>query len=163
MFGVDTSDGSEHSYTEIVDALRQHGAQPRTDMKELWRRIAFSILITNVDDHLHNHGFLHTRPGQWTLAPAFDVNPFPERLRELKTWISEDTGPEASIEALMSAAPYFRIDRDAAVWILAEVERATGRWRQVGHSIGMSTRELDQFVDAFEHHEREVASALIVG
>lgn len=161
MLGVDTSDGSEHSYTEIVDALRQHGAQPQTDIEELWRRIAFSILITNVDDHLHNHGFLHTQLGQWKLAPAFDVNPFPERVRELKTWISEDTGPAASVEALMSVAPYFRIDRDAAIRILAEVERATSRWRQVGHSIGISNRELDQFVDAFENPEREIATELM--
>ncbi len=157
MLGADTSDGSEHAYTEIVDALRQQGARPQADIEELWRRIAFSILITNVDDHLQNHGFLHGQQGHWTLAPAFDVNPFPERVRELKTWISEDTGPEASIEALMSVAPYFRIDHGAAVRILAEVERATGRWRQVGHSIGMSDRELEQFVDAFEHRERDLA------
>lgn len=157
MLGVDTSDGSEHSYTEIVDVLRQFGARTQADIEELWRRIAFSILITNVDDHLHNHGFLHAQQGQWTLAPAFDVNPFPERVRELKTWISEDTGPEASVEALLSVAPYFRIDRDTAVRILLEVERATSRWRQVGHAIGMSNRELDQFADAFEHRERDLA------
>lgn len=161
MLGVDTSDGGEHSYTEIVDALRQHGAQPQTDIEELWRRIAFSILITNVDDHLHNHGFLHVQLGQWTLAPAFDINPFPERVRELKTWISEDTGPEASIEALMSVAPYFRIDRDAVIRILTEVEQATSRWRQVGHAIGMSNSELNQFVDAFEHRERDVARNIV--
>ncbi|MGB4859628.1 MAG: type II toxin-antitoxin system HipA family toxin, partial [Dokdonella sp.] len=102
MLGVETGDPNEHSYTEIVDALRQHGAQAKIDIEELWRRIAFSILITNVDDHLHNHGFLHARNGQWKLAPAFDINPFPERARELKTWISEETGPSASIDALMS-------------------------------------------------------------
>ncbi len=161
MLGVDTADGSEHSYTEIVEVLRQVGARTQADIEELWRRIAFSILITNVDDHLHNHGFLHRQRGQWTLAPAFDVNPFPERARELKTWISEDAGPEASIGALMSVAPYFRIDRGAAIRILAEVERATSRWRQVGHSIGMSHRELDQFVDAFEHRERDIAQNIV--
>lgn len=161
MLGVDTSDDSEHAYTEIVDALRQQGIRPQADIEELWRRIAFSILINNVDDHLHNHGFLHVQQGQWTLAPAFDVNPFPERARELKTWISEDTGPEASIEALQSVAPYFRIDRDAAIRILAEVEQATGRWRQVGHSIGMSHRELDQFADAFEHRERDYVRNIV--
>jgi serine/threonine-protein kinase HipA len=154
LLGVDTGDGSEHSYTEIVDALRQHGARPQADIEELWRRIAFSILISNVDDHLHNHGFLHRQRGQWILAPAFDVNPFPERARELKTWISADPGPDASIDALMSVAPYFRINHDAAVRILSEVERATRQWRQAGAAIGMSNRELDQFVDAFEHRER---------
>ena len=37
----------------------------------------------------------HASRGQWRLAPAFDLNPFPDRVRELKTWISEDTGREA--------------------------------------------------------------------
>lgn len=156
MPGVDTSNGSEHGYTEIVDALRQHGAQPQADMEELWRRIAFSILITNADDRLHNHGFPHARLGQWTLAPVFDIDPFPERIRELKTRISEDTGPEASIGAPMSVAPYFRIDRDAAIRIPADAERATGRWRQVGQSLGMSNRELDQLVDAFRTRESAI-------
>lgn len=163
MLGADTSEANEHSYTEIVDALRQHGAQPQADIEELWRRVAFSILITNVDDHLHNHGFLHVQHGQWSLAPAFDINPFPERIRELKTWISEDTGPEASIAALMSVAPYFRIDRDTAIRILTDVQRAVDRWRQIGRLIGMCDRELDQFADAFEHRERNAVLALTGG
>ena len=63
MIGADGDEAVEHTYAEIVDALRQHGAQPQADIEELWRRIAFSILITNVDDHLHNHGFwLETSP-----------------------------------------------------------------------------------------------------
>ena len=60
----------------------------------VWQRIAFSILIDNVDDHLHNHGFLYVAADQWRLSPAFDVNPFPDRVRELKTWITEETGPK---------------------------------------------------------------------
>lgn len=161
LLGADPSDGSEHTYTEIVDALRQHGARAQPDIEELWRRIAFSILITNVDDHLHNHGFLHSHGGQWTLAPAFDINPFPERARELKTWISEDTGPEASIDALMSVAPYFRLSRNAALGIVQEVEAATRTWRAMGQAIGMSPRELDPFEDAFEHRERDQARRLV--
>ncbi len=157
MLGAEPGDHGEHAYTEIVDALRQHGAVPIADIEELWRRIAFSILITNVDDHLLNHGFLHVERGQWRLAPAFDINPFPERLRELKTWVSEDTGPEASIDALMSVLPYFRIAKDRAQAILAEVEAAVSEWRAEGARIGMSSAELDDFIDAFEHEERHAA------
>ncbi len=157
MLGAEPGDHGEHAYTEIVDALRQHGASPTVDIEELWRRIAFSILITNVDDHLLNHGFLHVERGQWRLAPAFDINPFPERLRELKTWISEDTGPEASIDALISVLPYFRIAKDRAQAILTEVEAAVSEWRAEGARIGMSSAELDNFIDAFEHEERQAA------
>ena len=154
MLGVEPSDPREHAYTDIADALRRHGASPQKDIEELWRRIAFSILITNVDDHLLNHGFLHVGRGQWRLAPAFDLNPFPDRVRELKTWISPETGPEASIDALLSVAPYFRVKRPRAKAILAQVEGAVAGWRTEGRALGMTNRELDAFADAFEHAER---------
>jgi serine/threonine-protein kinase HipA len=157
MLGEHSADSTEHAYTEIVDALRQYGADAQSDIEELWRRIAFYILITNVDDHLHNHGFLHVAHGQWRLAPAFDVNPFPDRVRELKTWISEETGPETSIEALMSIAPYFKIELETARRFLAKVERAVAGWRNTGREIGMNIKELDQFAEAFEHAERTAA------
>ena len=157
LLGADPADSQEHFYTEMVDALRIHGADAQADIEELWRRMAYFVLITNVDDHLHNHGFLHASRGQWRLAPAFDLNPFPDRVRELKTWISEDTGPEATTEALLSVLPYFRISRERANEILSRIERALSQWRETGLALGMTKQELDQFAEAFEHHEREAA------
>jgi serine/threonine-protein kinase HipA len=75
----------------------------------------------------------------------------------LKTWVSEDAGPEATIEALMSVLPYFRISTPRARQMLREVERAGSQWGSMGRSLGMSTQELDQFADAFEHEERTAA------
>jgi serine/threonine-protein kinase HipA len=161
MLGAEPGDHGEHAYTELVDALRQNGANPNADIEELWRRIAFSILITNVDDHLLNHGFLHVERGHWRLSPAFDINPFPERQRELKTWVSEDTGPEATIEALMSVLPYFRIAPERAITIMSEVEAAVSIWRQEGAKLGMTAEELDGFEDAFEHAERSTCQSKI--
>lgn len=157
LLGADTTVVREHFYTEIADAIRVHGAEVSNDIEELWRRMAFSILITNVDDHLHNHGFLHQHHGQWRLAPAFDLNPFPERARELKTWISADTGPEATIDALMSVTGYFRISLDQARRILTEVEHAVSHWRDHGRTLGMKDGELEAFAEAFEHPERNAA------
>jgi serine/threonine-protein kinase HipA len=161
MLGAEPGDHGEHSYTEIVDALRRYGHEPLADIEELWRRIAFSILITNVDDHLLNHGFLHVTRGQWRLSPAFDINPFPERLRELKTWISEETGPEASIDALMSVTAYFQITPERARTILAEVEHAVSGWREEGRGLGMTSIECEAFADAFEHRERNMIRKLL--
>jgi len=151
LLGVERDDPSEHSYTEIVDALRIYGAAAQNDIEELWRRVAFSVVINNVDDHLHNHGFLHVEGGKWRLSPAFDLNPFPDRVRELKTWLSEETGPEASVDALMSVTPYFRISPQRAKAFFRDVTRAVSRWREEGRAIGMTDIQLDQFADAFEH------------
>ncbi|MGH7997332.1 MAG: type II toxin-antitoxin system HipA family toxin [Opitutaceae bacterium] len=157
LLGVESTDAQEHAYTEIVDALRVNGAAAQADIEELWRRMAYSVLITNVDDHLHNHGFLHAERGLWRLAPAFDLNPFPDRARELKTWMSADTGPEATIEALMSVIAYFRLPLPRAKEILREVDRAVAGWREVGRALGMSDRDLENYADAFEHPERAAA------
>ncbi len=151
LLGAERDDPAEHTYTEIVDALRVYGHDAQSDIEELFRRIAFSILINNVDDHLHNHGFLHVGYGQWCLAPAFDINPFPDRLPELKTWISYDTGPEASLAALHGEASYFRIKPTQSEAIIGEVIAAVAEWRHFGSRIGMTTVELDAFEDAFVH------------
>ena len=67
MIGAD--DNESHSYLELMDALRQYGAAPTEDGIELWRRIVFSILISNTDDHLRNHGFLFEGQAGWRLSP----------------------------------------------------------------------------------------------
>lgn len=150
MLGAERDDPTEHTYEEIVDVLRVHGSRAQLDIEELFRRIAFSVAINNVDDHLQNHGFLHVGAGQWRLSPAFDVNPFPDRVRELKTWIAEEVGPEASLDALLSVAPYFRLDARRAGDIIGSVCAAVATWRKVGAQIGMTSGELDAFADAFE-------------
>lgn len=150
-------DPGPRTYTKMVDAIRIHGATPQADIEELWRRIAFFILITNVDDHLHHHGFLRSERESWRLAPAFDVNAIPGKPRELKTWLSKETGPAATVEALMSAVPYFGLKLDRARLVLGEVEAAVAKWRDRGADLGMTTVELDQFAGAFEHEERIAA------
>ncbi len=147
----------EHAYTELADVIRQSSADAAADLEELWRRVAFSILITNVDDHLHNHGFLHVDGALWRLAPAFDVNPFPDRSRELKTWISEEAGPAASLTSLIDTARYFGLTPQRAMQVVGDVERAVAGWRHEATKLGFTNDEIDSFAPAFEHDEREVA------
>ncbi len=154
MLALPPGDSGEHAYTEIADVIRQRSADAAADLEELWRRIAFSILINNVDDHLHNHGFLHVDGELWRLSPAFDVNPFPDRARELKTWISEETGPEASIDALMSIVRYFGLSAGRAAVVLGQVEHAVAGWREVAAALGFTADEAESFADAFEHEAR---------
>jgi len=157
MLGVARGDPTEHSYTELADVIRQLSADAMRDLAELWRRVAFSILITNVDDHLRNHGFLHVQGALWRLSPAFDVNPFPGRVRELKTWISDAAGPSASIDALVGAASYFGLTAARAADILREVEAAVSTWRAQARTLGCTPAETDALAEAFEHEERERA------
>jgi len=149
----------DYSYFEIADAIRTYCASPTPNVRQLWRRLVFNLLITNVDDHLQNHGFLSVGCGQWRLAPAFDLNPFPDKNRESKTWLSPDTGPIDSLAMLMEAAAYFSLTPDDALQVLAEVYVAVAHWRTEARSaaVGLSAHELDDFASAFEHEARHDA------
>ena len=153
----------DRSYTEIADAIRAHGHAPTQDVQQLWRRLVFNLLITNVDDHLQNHGFLHVGRGLWRLAPAFDVNPFPDKDRESKTWLSEQDGPITDVQMLLARAAYFALDRNQALAILAEVHAAVSNWRQLALSpeVGLRLAELDDFAPAFDHEQMQVAATLL--
>jgi len=153
----------DRSYTEIADAIRSHGHAPTRDLRQLWRRLVFNLLITNVDDHLQNHGFLHVEHGLWRLAPAFDINPFPDKERESKTWLSEEDGPITDVHMLLARAPYFALDKEQATTILAEVHAAVANWRQIAldTKVGLRTNELDDFAAAFEHGQMDAATALL--
>jgi serine/threonine-protein kinase HipA len=153
----------ERSYTEVADVIRAKCANPNDDAQQLWRRLVFNLLITNVDDHLQNLGFLYTGQGQWRLAPAFDVNPFPDKDRESKTWLGEDTGPITSLNMLMAQADYFGLDPIRALKVLAEVYAAVRQWRTVALTpeVGLVSTELEEFAPAFEHADMDAARHLL--
>jgi serine/threonine-protein kinase HipA len=149
---LQTNREEEHSYTEMIDVMRTQCANFTHDIHELWRRLVFNHLITNVDDHLQNIGFLYSGHNQWRLAPAFDLNPFPDKDPESKTWLSEDSGPITSIKQLLGQAVRFELSPSQAQNILEEVTSAVKRWKDIAISaeVGMQAHELQDFKAAFE-------------
>ena len=160
---LQASRAEDHAYTEIADTILARSIQPRQDLQELWRRMVFNLLITNVDDHVQNHGFLHVAHGQWRLAPAFDINPFPDKDQELKLWLDESYGPVDSIAAIVERASYFRLDAATSRRVLGEVVTAVLGWRQVATSaaVGMSHQDLADFAPAFENGQMRIAQTLL--
>jgi serine/threonine-protein kinase HipA len=152
------NDRETRSYMEFADVLRQHGAAPKMDMQALWRRIVFSILISNTDDHLRNHGFLYAGPSGWRLAPAYDLNPVPTDIkpRVLTTAIDLDDGT-ASLERALEVAVYFETDAKTARAIAAEVGQAVAGWREEAARLGLTPAEIDRMASAFEHDDLHAA------
>lgn len=149
---LQASRDEERSYFEIADIIRAHCAEPNKDLQQLWRRMLFNLLITNVDDHLQNHGFLHVGKGQWRLAPAFDINPFPDKDRESKTWLSEQDGPIVDVATLLARCAYFALTPSQAQDVLAEVVTAVTGWKTLALSVavGLKVNEVNDFAHAFD-------------
>lgn len=161
MAMMSAKDGEQGSYPEIVDSLVQHGAQAKTDARALYRRVVFNVLISNVDDHLRNHGFLWLGKNGWSLSPAYDLNPMPSdiKARVLTTNISLDEAT-CSLDLLESAAEYFSLSLAQARAIIKEVALVTSRWRNIAKEVGARSAEIQRMASAFEHDELKRAIVL---
>lgn len=154
-------DRQSRRYLEIADSLRQYGASPNSDIQQLWRRIAFNVLISNTDDHLRNHGFLYEGGAGWRLAPAYDLNPVPAEIKSriLSTSISFDSA-EASLELAFEVAEEFGLKPDEAKTVAREVGAAASQWRQTAKQLDIPEKAISKMASAFEHSDLEMARAL---
>jgi serine/threonine-protein kinase HipA len=150
------------AYTLLADGIRQFGNDVPGDLRELWRRMVFSLLASNYDDHLRNHGFLMHEPGRWSLSPAYDINPVPEvdRVHINKTAISEDQD-EPSVANALAAAPRFGLKVTKSKKILREVLTAVSGWRKTGKQLHLKASVLDSYASAFEHPLMDEARRLM--
>lgn len=143
-------DNEQHSYLEMAYALAQNGASPEEDMKELWRRIVFTIMVSNTDDHLRNHGFVYERYKGWRLSPAYDINPTPLEIAPHMLTTSIDFNDNAaSLETAIRVHKEFRLKKEEALLIIEAVASSVKQWRFVASSFGLSKQECDRMSSAF--------------
>ncbi|MGE4553792.1 MAG: type II toxin-antitoxin system HipA family toxin [Desulfovibrionaceae bacterium] len=154
MSMVQRTDGERGSYLEIAEALHRHGASATADLQDLWRRMVFNILVSNVDDHLRNHGFLYRGSGGWTLSPVFDLEPMPahKKARELQTYITLDDGT-ATLDLAYEVAGEFGLRMPAARDMACRVASAVRDWERTATGLGASSRETETMRSAFDHQE----------
>ena len=149
MLNAIDNDSQTHSYLDIADAIRQNGATPKEDLKELWKRIVFSILISNTDDHLRNHGFLYVNEAGWKLSPLYDVNPSCDNKNVLSTYITE-TDNSQSLDLALEVCEYFEISIENAKIIILDMKNKIKNWKTVAKQFGLSKSEIDKMEVAFK-------------
>lgn len=144
--GDDASTGA--SYLEIARVLIDHGAQTDTDLRELWLRIVFNLLVSNSDDHLRNHGFILVPSRGWRMSEAYDMNPVPGS-HGLKLNISEADNA-MDLDLAQSVAPYFRVSVADANAIIERCQTVVAQWPRIANRLGLSAREQEDMAPAFQ-------------
>lgn len=142
--GNNSQDGT--SYLDIAGAIMQNGSHPGEDLRELWKRIVFSIAVTNTDDHLRNHGFLFDGKGL-RLSPVYDVNPNPDG-----TGLSlniDETDNALDFDVAVSAAKYFGIKKDDAQKTVKEIQSHVSRWKSIAEKYGVPRSEIIRMETCF--------------
>lgn len=163
MLGLKDGDKRNASYPYLVEALQEHGDKSSQDTSELFRRMVLSILISNVDDHLRNHGFLWEPEFKgWRLSPAYDLNPVPRDVKPgvLSTNISLDEATCSIDLARESGEEFFGLSLAEVNSIVREVAWAVAQWRQVAQRLQIRQSEIGRMASAFEHDQLKLALAV---
>ena len=143
--GANATDGS--SYLELVSFLKANGANPMEDIEELWKRLVFSMAVSNTDDHFRNHGFILSNHG-WRLSPLYDVNP--DLYGEYLSLNVNETESSIDINLAIDSAKYYGLEKDKAVNIAKGIETVVrDNWRELAKKNGISRSEIERMAPAF--------------
>ena len=142
--GINFQDGA--SYLELAEFIIKSGANVNSDLEELFKRIVFSICVSNTDDHLRNHGFILT-PNGWILSPAFDINPNPKGIG-LKLNITTNDN-SLNLDLATEISTYFRLTDIQANEIIKNTVNTVSQWKQVAMKYKISKEEIDIMSSAF--------------
>lgn len=153
----------ELSYAGLVDVLRLGGASSSLEQKkrEIFRRMAFNILIENTDDHEKNHAFIHTEQG-WELSPAYDLVPLTQGLTQQQFGVGKH-GANSTLANALSDCARFGMTRDEAVEEWFFVAGKIKRWKDFFSSRGVSSGDIDYistFLDSDERRAMRSRAAL---
>ena len=148
------------TYEDIAMQMRAHAQNAGAQMAELYRRMLFTVLIHNTDDHLRNHGFLRGASG-WQLSPAYDINPEHRAGRTLQTPISAIHGSDASVRSVLDAAEFFDVRPKGARYLARDMaQHIAKRWRPLGGELGMTSRDTNAVAAAIETSDLKYAADL---
>ena len=149
--GASASDGS--SYLDLVSFIKSKGAAPKEDLRELWKRIVFSMAVSNNDDHLRNHGFILTDQG-WRLSPMYDVNPniYGDNLSLNVSQFDS----RISFSLALETAKYYGLEMSEAIDIIDEIKTIVHEcWQQVAIGHGLSLSAIEYMRPAFTMEYKE--------
>lgn len=135
-----------NGYLDIVDFILQHCCNVEANLRQLYRRVVFSIAIGNSDDHFRNHGFLLTPKG-WTLSPAYDLNP---TFNDHQSLLINATTNRSDLQLLLASSEEYMIGKEEATHIIEEVKDGVSQWRSMATRLGIAKREIDLFAQVFE-------------
>lgn len=138
------------SYVLLAEEVRRIVAEPKKDTPELFRRMCFNAMISNLDDHPRNHAVI-AKEEHWKLSPAYDLTPSPVIAQDRRDLAMEagDLGRYVNVKNLLSQHARFLLDKEEAEKILNEIKGQVGKWYDVVRACGVSQQDAETIRSAF--------------
>lgn len=140
----------EYSYAEVAAQLRKHGSAPARDLRELFRRMVFNVLVGNSDDHLRNHGVIYDGKG-WHLSPLYDVVPMPQLGTDRYLVLALGSGGKrATLANALSGHAAFGLPREQAAYEVELLRRqVAAEWPSALAASGLSSEDRSRLAQCF--------------
>ena len=141
------------SYVQLAEELRRACAEPEANAAELFRRMCFNALISNIDDHPRNHALI-AKEKNWKLSPAYDLTPAVPVSVARRDLAMEcgDAGRFANADNLLSQSARFLLKREHAARVIDDMEaQVKARWFSVAREAGVSPTQCDRIAGAFAY------------
>jgi serine/threonine-protein kinase HipA len=137
--------GERFGYPELAQLIRRKGVTTRdrhvSQMRELFRRMVFNILIDNTDDHEKNHALIVTDANQYELSPAYDVLPSGQALGFQQMRVGESQA-DSTLQNALSMARLFALEPQAAVREVRAVARVVDAWKDHFRKCGVTATDI---------------------
>jgi len=160
--GIGANDTGARTYEDFADAIGSLSTNPGADLREMFSRVALTVLMNNVDDHWRNHGFLRDKKG-WRLAPAFDINPSPHRGSINSRAINADDDPrKRDIRNLLNSSRAYGLSSGEAAESVFSIATAVEGWRNVAASLGLPSSQAALISGAFDQEQLDIAKSVRV-
>lgn len=144
---------SRWSYVVLVEELRRIVAEPRQDARELFRRMCFNALISNIDDHPRNHAVIAWEKS-WALSPAYDLAPSTPIGLERRD-LAMDCGDEGRYANARNIRPQharFLLEPEEAEGIVTGMRtQVAATWQETALACGVSARDVQAIRGAFDY------------
>ncbi len=147
LLGLGEMLGRYASYADLADVILERFDNAVPELRELFSRLTFNVLVGNTDDHARNHAaFWDGR--QLTLTPAYDICPQLRSGGEASQAmaIRRDGFRLSQVAACVEAAPTFRLtEAEAREIVDHQIETIGERWQEVCDLAAMTQVERDYF------------------
>jgi serine/threonine-protein kinase HipA len=145
--------GERYGYPELAQLLRRRGVATRganiAQMRELFRRMVFNILLDNTDDHEKNHAVLVSAAQEYALAPAYDDLPSGQALGFQQMRVGEHEA-DATLDNALSMARLFALDDRLALAEARKVATVVARWKEHFAACGVRQRDIDGYAEQID-------------
>ena len=139
------------SYIILVEELRRIVADAKRDARELFRRVCFNALISNIDDHPRNHAVI-AKEKEWKLSPAYDLTPSPVIAQERRDLAMDcgDIGRFANAKNILSQHARFLLEKVEAEKMVNDMkDQVAATWYDTVRACGVSEKDAETIRGAF--------------